>query len=269
MRIQKLRKTMSSYGVHAALITTSENVTYYSRFSGASSQLLITADRQYIFADFRYAEQAGIETDFSVVETKGTERIKTIFDYVKNEKAGRLGIDLNGVSYSVYKEYQKYIDESRITDLSSDISAQRSVKDENEIKAIARGARYNDMLFRHVCGLIRPGVSENDIKAEIVYYMNKNGAESAFNPIVASGENGSQPHIAPTDRKVAPGDFVTMDYGCKFDGYCSDFTRTVAISHIDKEMQKGYDIVKCAGERAIAALKSGAAAKDIDAIARG
>jgi Xaa-Pro aminopeptidase len=108
-----------------------------------------------------------------------------------------------------------------------------------------------------------------DIRAELIYYMNKNGADIAFPPIVASGENSSLPHATPTDRKIAPGDFLTMDYGCRFDGYCSDFTRTVAISHMDKEQQKVYDIVKHAGDMALEALAAGKGAREIDAIARG
>lgn len=269
MRIAKLLETAKAAGADAALITTSENVAYYSRFSGTSSQLLITPDERVFFTDFRYAEQAQAETDFAVVETKAAARIETIFSYVRKAGIKRIGIDLSGVSYYAYKSYLGHVDAGCIADLSSGISAQRSVKDESELAAIARGAQHNDLLFSHICGMMRPGVSENDIKAEIVYYMNRHGADIAFAPIVASGENASLPHATPSDRKICLGDFVTMDYGCKFDGYCSDFTRTVAISHIDKERQKVYDIVKCAGDKALAALRPGEAARRIDAAARG
>jgi len=101
-----------------------------------------------------------------------------------------------------------------------------------------------------------------------VYYMHRHGAEVAFPPIVASGEHSSLPHATPTDRKIKPGDLLTLDYGCRFGGYCSDFTRTVAISHMDKEQQKVYDIVNCAGEMAISALRAGVSAKEVDAAAR-
>jgi Xaa-Pro aminopeptidase len=111
-------------------------------------------------------------------------------------------------------------------------------------------------------------MTEYDIKAELVYFMHKHGAEVAFPPIVASGEHSSLPHATPTDRKLKPGDLLTLDYGCRFGGYCSDFTRTVAISHMDKEQQKLYDIVNCAGEIAISALRAGVSAKEVDAVAR-
>ncbi len=268
MRIQKLREAMQKAGADAALITSDKNVRYYSGFSGNSSQLLITPDKKLFFTDFRYSEQAEAETDFTVVETKANERVKTIFEYANNNKVIKLGVDLSEVSHYSYKSYLEYADEENIIDLSPAVSAQRAVKDEGEIELIAKGAKHNDELFAHLCGLLRPGISELDIKAEIVYYMNRHGADTAFDPIVASGPNSSLPHATPTSRRIAAGDLVTMDYGCRFGGYCSDFTRTVAISYIDKDMQKVYDIVNIAAARAFKVLKAGAAGKEVDGAAR-
>lgn len=268
MRIRGLREAMQKSGVDAALITSDVNVRYYSGFSGNSSQLLITQDSKLFFTDFRYTEQAEAETDFTVVETKANERVKTIFEYVKNKKAGKVGVDLSDISFTAYESYLEYIGAGDIVDLSPAVNAQRCIKDEHELELIAKGAKCNDELFAHLCGLLKPGLSEMDIKAEIVYYMNKRGAETAFAPIVASGPNSSLPHATPTARKLAAGDFVTMDYGSKFDGYCSDFTRTVAISHIDKEMQKVYDIVNRAAGKAFETLGAGVGAKAVDAAAR-
>ena len=268
MRIHKLREAMARRDVQAALITGKENVRYYSGFSGTSSQLLITQKETWFFTDYRYTEQAEAETDFSVIETKGNTRINEIFDTAKKAGARHIGVDLASVSYMAYMAYVEHIAPQDIIDLSADISAQRSIKEDGEIALIAKGASHNDKLFAHLCTLIRPGVSENDIKAEIVYYMHRNGAEIAFDPIVASGPNSSLPHATPSDRPFAPGDFVTMDYGCRFDGYCSDFTRTVAISDIDKVQQKVYDSVKYAGDLALDALAAGKTGKDIDAVAR-
>ncbi len=268
MRITKLREIMHKAGADAALITSPVNVRYYSGFSGVSSQLLITPDKKLFFTDFRYTEQAEAETDFTVVETNGNERIKAIFEYAEKEGVKRIGADLSEISYYSYRSYLRHISEEGLIDLSSEVSNQRSVKDEGEIELISKGAKHNDELFTHLCGLLKPGVSETDIKAEIVYYMNRRGAETAFDPIVASGPNSSLPHATPTGKKIEAGDFVTIDYGCRFEGYCSDFTRTVAISRIDKDMEKVYDIVNRAGEKAFEALKPGVMARDVDAAAR-
>ena len=268
MRVDRLREDMLAANADAALITATENVTYYSGFTGNSSQLLITQDDMLFFTDFRYTEQAQAETEFDVIETKADSRVKTIFEYIRKLGARRVGVDLSSVSYSAFKAYLKHTAEENLIDLSDAISIRRAIKDESELMLIAKGAAHNDKLFAHMCGIIKPGMTEFDIKAEIMYYMHKNGADAAFEPIVASGEHSSLPHATPTDRKVLPGDFVTMDYGCRFDGYCSDFTRTVVISHMDKEQQKVYDIVKCAGDMAINALSAGMPAKAVDAIAR-
>lgn len=267
MRIQKLRDAMHDRHADAALIMTDENVRYYSGFSGSSSQLLITPDEKLLFTDARFTEQAENETDFTVVETKGAARYAAVFERAK--KSGkRLGVDLAGVLFPDYKTLLQHTREANIVDLSQSIEAQRMVKDDTELALIAKGARHNDALFAHLCTLIRPGVCELDIKAEILSYMSKNGADSAFAPIVASGPNSSLPHAVPTDRRFAPGDLVTMDYGCRFDGYCSDFTRTVGILDIDKERQKVYDIVKCASELARNLLAEGVAARAVDTAAR-
>ncbi len=267
MRIKKLKENMEQKA-DAALITAQENVTYYSRFSGDSSQLLITDAGKFLFTDFRYAEQAEGQTDFTVVVTKNGLRNQTIFEYAKKQKASRIGIDLADVLYNDYKNYLEFTDEGDIIDLSPMISLQRSIKDADEIEVIAKGAVHNDKLFEHMCAFLKPGISETDIMAEIIYYMNRRGADSSFAPIAASGENSSLPHAKPTGRKIKKGDFVTMDYGCKFGSYCSDFTRTVAIYDIDNDKQKVYDIVKCAGDKALAALKPGMTAKSVDAVAR-
>ena len=265
MRLKKLRQQMEKQGVRAALIAGINNVRYFSGFSGDSTQLLIMPGEALLFTDFRYTEQAEEETDFEVIETKGAARVQEIFDRAGK---GKIGADFAGIMYTEYKTYLGHVASDHIIDLSDTIMAQRRIKDAGEIALIARGAKCNDALFAHLCRIIKPGMSEMDVMAEIVYYMHKHGARSAFPPIVASGENGSLPHAVPGSAKLKAGDFVTMDYGAKFGGYCSDFTRTIGISDIDKGRQKVYDIVKTAGETAQRAMKPGQKMCDIDAAAR-
>lgn len=133
MRIQKLREAMSSLGADAALITSDVNVRYYSGFSGDSTQLLITQSERLLFTDFRYTEQAEAETDFDVIETKGGMRNEVMFAAAEKAGARRIGFDLSGVSYIAYQAYLKHIKARRIADLSDAISAQRIIKDDEEI----------------------------------------------------------------------------------------------------------------------------------------
>ena len=268
MKISALRKKMQQKGIDAALITNVNNVRYYSGFTGDSSELLITQNEQFFFTDFRYTEHAQKQTSFDVIETKGQDRVEKIFEYAKKAGAVKIGIDLASVEYPSYKSYLEFVDEENIFDISSIVEEQRLIKDDEELAAIRKGSEHNDILLKHVCGIIKEGVSENDIKAEMIYFMLKSGAEVAFDPIVASGENSSLPHATPTDRTFKPGDFITMDYGFKFDGYCSDFTRTVALSKVDKEQQKVYDIVDEAALKAFEAIKPGVRCVDVDNAAR-
>ena len=268
MKITTLRKKMQQKGIDAALITNVNNVRYYSGFTGDSSELLITQNEKYFFTDFRYTEHAQKQTSFEVIETKGQGRVEKIFEYAKKAGAVKIGIDLANVVYPSYKSYLEFVSEEDIVDLSPIVEEQRLTKDTEELAAIRKGAQHNDILLKHLCGIIKEGVSENDIKAEIIYYMLKRGAEVAFAPIVASGENSSLPHATPTDRKFKPGDFITMDYGFKFDGYCSDFTRTVALGKVDKEQQKVYDIVDEAALKAFEVIRPGVRCEDVDKAAR-
>ena len=159
MRVNKLREAMGKCGADAALITSVENVTYYSGFSGNSSQLLITPGETYFFTDFRYTEQAEAETDFTVVETKATVRVKTIFEYVAKQGVKKLGVDLSDVSYTVFKAYLQHTAEENMVDLSAVVALQRTIKDAEEIALIAKGAKHNDMLFDHMCKILKPGMS--------------------------------------------------------------------------------------------------------------
>ena len=116
---------------------------------------------------------------------------------------------------------------------------------------------------------IRVGVTEKEIAARLTYLMLHYGAENmSFDPIVVSGANSSKPHGVPTDKTIAVGDFVTMDFGCIVDGYCSDMTRTVAVGHVTEEMQRVYDIVLNAQLAGIACCKAGISGREVDGAAR-
>ena len=126
-----------------------------------------------------------------------------------------------------------------------------------------------DMAFAEICKVLRPGMSEKEAATELIHCLLKNGSEGlAFDPIVVSGPNTSKPHGVPGDRKMEYGDFVTMDFGAKVDGYCADMTRTVALGFVSEEMSRVYEIVLRAQEEAIAATKAGKTGAEVDGVAR-
>ena len=132
-----------------------------------------------------------------------------------------------------------------------------------------KAQKITDDAFRAVLSFIRPGMTEREIAARLVYEMMRMGADKvSFDPIVAAGPNGSRPHAIPGDRVLEQGMFVTMDFGCKVDGYCSDMTRTVAIGQPDEEMERVYETVLAAQKAGINAARAGVSGREIDAAAR-
>ena len=244
--IEKIRKTGKA---DAYLLSSIQNVAYATNFSGDCSQLLITGTGAYFFTDFRYVEQARSEVkDAEIIMTAAGDRLEKINEYLRGEAIRMIGIEKNDVTVKVFEgycgtfePYYSYID-------------------------IAE-----ELLLLRMHGLlplIKPGISELDIRAELEYRMQKQGMDLAFPTIVAAGPNSACPHATPSAYKLRPGDFLTIDFGCRYQGYCSDMTRTFGIGNIDGKRKKIYDIVKYAQASAAAAAVPGANTHDVDAVAR-
>jgi Xaa-Pro aminopeptidase len=140
----------------------------------------------------------------------------------------------------------------------------RRVKSEDEIALIAKAEAISDEAFSHVIKLIKPGMTELEIAMELEFQMRRAGASGvSFDTIVASGKRSSMPHGVATDKKVEIGDFITMDYGCIYQGYCSDITRTIALGQVDEKQETVYNLVRKAQEEALAAIKAGVTGKEV------
>ncbi len=145
----------------------------------------------------------------------------------------------------------------------------RQCKDAEERESLIAAQRIAERALDDVLGLLRPGLTEREVAAELTYRMLKyGGEENSFDPIVVTGSKTSMPHGVPGDKVIREGDFVTMDFGTKRDGYCSDMTRTVAVGHVTEEMRRVYGVVLEAQLAGIAAARPGVPGKDVDAAAR-
>ena len=152
---------------------------------------------------------------------------------------------------------QKLLDDLRVS------------KDEGELALMRRAQAITDETFRAILNFIRPGMTEREIAARLVYeLMSRGGEKVSFDPIVAAGTNGSRPHAVPGDQVVDTGMFITMDFGCKVEGYCSDMTRTVALGHPTQEMEEVYNAVLAAQRAGINAARAGVTGQEIDEAAR-
>ncbi|AZT90049.1 aminopeptidase P family protein [Caldicellulosiruptor changbaiensis] len=255
--------------IEAVFITKKENVRYLSNFKGDESFLLLTRDKKkYLLTDFRYVEQAKKEaSEFEIIDYKG-KLYEAILDILSQNHIDSLYFEGYNLTFSTFSDMKEKIGD-RIYPLSFSIDEIRAVKDEEEIKLIKRAVEITDKAFEHILKFIKPGVSENEVVAELNYFILKTGAKGfSFEPIVASGKRSSLPHGTATNKKIEYGDIVTIDFGCSFDGYMSDMTRTIFVGKPDNSMIRIYNIVKEAQQKAEEFIKEGMKCLEVDKIAR-
>ena len=260
-----IKDILKDYGVNAALVITASNTFYLSGYESTNCRILITNDKDYFFTDMRYLEEAknAIGDRFEVL-LGGVEEIKGIVDDL-GVKA--LGVEEN-VSYGEYRSLEELFEGVEFVAVDEAFSKIRAIKTEREISLIKTAQSVTETAFNEILPFIKEGVTEIEIAARLEYIMLKNGCELAFDSIVAFGENGSKPHAHRSERKLRRGEFVTMDFGAKYKGYCSDMTRTVALGAVDEKKARAYNAVLEANKLAEKAIKIGEKCCDIDAVAR-
>lgn len=260
---------MEEKGLDGILLTSPPNVAWISGFTGTSSQILLTPKRSYFITDFRYDEQAKQEVAevFKVMKSAPQERLGSIEQLLDKHDVKTLGIEAEHVTLEMMHRYQQtwFV---RYEKVDGFFKSLRAVKTPEEIKAMEEGAALTQGAFEHLLGVIRPGVRETEILAELVYYFNQRGAVPSFPPIIAGGPNSALPHATVSDRPLEAGDFLTMDFGCKFHGMCTDFTRTIALGGVEPKLEMIYNTVRCAQEAALLAVRAGVAASEVDEAAR-
>ncbi len=268
-RLRSFRPQLDAFGIDAFLVTFQPHLRYLTGFSGSSGAGLVTRTSAVLITDGRYATQAR-------EEVRGWRILITIdhfIDALRRRKllapGQRVGIDGNTLPYAQYRRLKKSLPGVVVVPLVDCLEPIAAVKQPDEIEKIRKAVAITDTVFGELLPLIKPGVRELDLAAEISYRQKKHGAEAdAFEAIVASGERSAFPHGRPTGRKLRRGDLLTLDFGCVVDGYHSDLTRTVAIGKISSEGKKIYSVVLEAQTRAIENARSGVLTKDLDAVAR-
>ena len=257
-------------GLDAILLTSEANCYYATGFMGEGIAL-VTRRGSWYFTDSRYTEAADKAIgDAAVIREVSREKpfsalINEALAEAGAEKAGFEEQRMTVAEHAVYSEKLH----CTLTPASALMTELRSSKDEEELSCMTAAQRIAEGALEQILKEIRPGMTEKEIAARLNYLMVSAGAEkTAFDTIVASGANGSMPHAVPGMRKVREGDFITMDFGCVYKGYCSDMTRTVALGRPSDEMRNVYDIVLQAQLAGIAAAKAGVTGAVIDGAAR-
>ena len=252
------------------LLLTSRYARHYgAEFDIAEGAAIVTRAGCRYYTDSRYIESAQNSLKgFEVICVDGIGYFKLLNDAIADFGVTTLGYEENYLTVAEFMGYEKNLN-AKLVPYNKQISGFRGVKEEWELEHMRTAQKIADKAFAEVLPRIKVGMTELELQAELIYCLYKNGAHGlSFDPIVVGGPNSSMPHGVAGERKIQAGDFVTMDFGALYNGYCSDMTRTVAVGFATEEMEKVYNTVLEAQLAGLAATKAGVPGKDIDAAAR-
>ncbi|APH04440.1 M24 family metallopeptidase [Bacillus weihaiensis] len=269
MKLDKMRERFKELSIDGMLITSNYNRRYLTGFSGTSGVAVISEDQAVFITDFRYTEQAAKEVDgFEIVQHTGS----IVDEVVKaTEKMGirKLGFEQDQITYQSYSTYNQNLGHLEFVPVSGAVEKLRLIKSSAEIKILKEATEIADAAFKHILTYIKPGIKEIDVSNELEFFMRKNGAvSSSFDIIVASGYRSALPHGVASEKEIEKGDFVTLDFGAYYKGYCSDITRTIAVGEPSDELKKIYSTVLEAQLRGMNGIKPGMTGKEADALTR-
>ena len=253
------------------LVTDPFNMRYLSGFRGGEGMLYLSRNRCVLITDSRYTEAAAAESDFEVVEeNSGHKRTQIVQECLQMDGAEQISYEDLSMHVVELHRLQKALPEIRAWHPAGDrLNRLRRIKSEAELELLAKAEQIGDAAFAEILKILKPGMTELEAAAELEYQMKKHGAEGfSFDTIMASGEHSSMPHAIPSMRKFQTGDFITMDFGCLYGGYCSDMTRTVVIGKADEKQKEIYDTVLRAQQAALEGIRPGMTGKEADALAR-
>lgn len=269
-RCDDLRAELGARGFDAALIHDPINMRYLTGYTGEGC-VLIAREDVVIITDFRYTEQAGRQAPGALL--RETRYALPERDIVR-ELCGQYGIHSLAVeggylSYDAHEELARALPGVTLGRAGDMVERLRTVKDAGEIEAICRACRLSCTAFENILPRLHTGMTERQVRLMLDYEMLSLGADGlAFDTIAAAGVNGSLPHAIPSDYVIQKGDLLTLDFGAKWGGYCSDMTRTVGFGRIDGELKRVYDTVYEAHMSALAAVRPGIGGREVDAVAR-
>lgn len=263
-KIKCLREKMKLLEIDGMIISNPINIEYITGVYAEGT--LIINDKDNIFiTDARYIEDVN-----STITISDEINVRDQANIPENEyisffaNCPRVGIEENYISYSKYQNLVRIYRLKEAVETNNLIEKMRTIKDDNEISKIRRACEITDNCFTHLLEYIKVGMTERQIAFEIEKYFIENGANGlAFDTIVASGENSSKPHVVPTNRKIQSGDNITIDFGAKYKGYCSDMTRTIFVGSVSDEVRNLYNFILEGQLRATNKIKDGVDGKSV------
>lgn len=260
-KLQWLRNTMTSLDLQGMIISNPINIKYLINLE-AEGVLLLTRKENIYITDGRYIEQV-----HSTLTLYDEIIVYNISDVSKDDYENffmfceNVGFEENYVTYAGYKELIRKYKINNLVETEHIIEKQRMIKDNEEISNLEKACEITDNCFSYILTYIEPGMTEKQIADEIEEYYKKRTDGLSFETIVASGENTSKPHAVPTNRKIQENDIITIDMGCKVNGYCSDMTRTFFVGSVPEEIKPVYNLVLKNQVQTIEEMKDGASTR--------
>lgn len=283
IRRKNLAKHILEAGKEAVLISTPSNLYYYTGFTGGDGMFFMNCAKMkesakgndvvdyqgYLITDSRYYEQVERECpDVVLVRLEKSGYSEIVKQILSNGLCRIVAVEAE-MKLAHYLKLQETCKNISFEMADATIMQSRMVKDAEELQQIAQAEAIGDAAFSYILDVIKPGMTEREIGLELEFFMKRQGASKlSFDTIIASGSNSSMPHAQVTDRRIEKGDFITMDFGCVYQGYCSDMTRTIAVGEPTQDMKKIYQIVLEANQRAMEGIQEGIICNVIDALAR-
>ena len=267
--LNNIAAKLPEYGLDAMLITSEAGERYAVGFHG-EGLLLVTRSGAHYTTDGRYIEAAREQITGAQVSlvSAGSGHLAQARAYLEANGLHNVGFESGAMTVDAHRRYAQELP-CILTPAQALLDGLRASKDEGELALMRRAQEITDEAFKAILSFIRPGMTEREIAARLVYEMMSRGGEKvSFDPVVAAGPNGSRPHAVPGDLMVDTGMFITMDFGCKVEGYCSDMTRTVALGQPTQEMEAVYAAVLAAQKAGINAARAGVPGSEVDEAGR-
>ncbi len=273
--LKRIREEMKKNNIDVVLVNSYENnkvgmnIFYATGFAGSSGCVMISSDFAYFITDFRYQNSLdSIREGYEIVIQKpGQAMFDVIAELTAKHNVSKVHIDPN-MYFSEYKQLEEKYD-LEVSSFKSLFDSCRNKKTESEIAAIKKACEITDEAYSYLLSIASPGKTEIELTRLLERKMVDLGASRpSFDTILVSGESGALPHGRPSDKKLCKGELVTVDFGCYFENYASDMTRTFAVGEVNEELTKIYNTVLEAQLAGVAAVKAGVNAKDVDSAAR-
>lgn len=267
-RVEKFEAALAQTECDAVLVTNLKNVYYLTGFSGTEATVFISKTRRIFLTDARYTLIAkGVVQGFDIVETR--DPLGEIAKIIAGDKLQKIGFD-DEISYTYFKMLESVFSAYDLVPMTGFIENLRMIKDEHEIATIRKACQISDQAFLDVLDFIKPGeTTELAVMNFLDARMRQLGASGAsFDFIIASGYRSAMPHGVASDKVIQKGETLTMDFGCYYNHYVSDMTRTVHVGQVTDDERQIYDIVLRSNQALIEAAKAGLSRIDFDRIPR-